>query len=98
MPQTRWDEESASKNRTDKIAVHGGPQARSLALALQDFVEGIRRYEFWHSLAWNDVKSPFRRSWLGEFWMVINLAIFVVAVGTIYSVLLNMPLADYLPH
>jgi ABC-type polysaccharide/polyol phosphate export permease len=49
-------------------------------------------------LAWNDIKARYRRSWLGEFWMAINLAIFILSVGTVYGVLLNMRLSDYLPQ
>jgi hypothetical protein len=54
------------------VSVYGGPQATTFAAALQDFVDGARRHQFWHDLAWNDVRARYRRSWLGEFWMAIN--------------------------
>jgi ABC-type polysaccharide/polyol phosphate export permease len=86
------------QTQSAEIIVYGGSQIRSFAGAIQDFTDGIRRYNYWHSLAWNDIKTRYRRSSLGEFWMVINLAIFVLSVGTVYGALLNMRLSDYLPH
>ena len=80
------------------VIVYGGPQAKSFGHTLRDLVEGLRCYEFWHTFAWNDIKARYRRSWLGEFWMVISLAVFVISVGTVYGFLLNVPLSNYLPR
>jgi len=98
MKQTRSYEQAMLGRKDSEITVFGGPQATSFAGALRDFTEGIERYSYWHSLAWNDIKTRYRRSWLGEFWMAINLAIFVLSVGTVYGVLLNMRLSNYLPQ
>ena len=64
---------------------------------MEDFTAGIKRYGYWHNLAWNDIKTRYRRSFLGEFWMAINLAIFIASVGAVYAILLNARLSDYLP-
>ena len=97
MTQTSYGRATLG-NEDLEIIVYGGPQVGSFAGMLRDFTEGVRRYDYWHSLAWNDIKARYRRSWLGEFWMAINLAIFVLSVGTVYGVLLNMRLSDYLPQ
>ena len=81
-----------------RVIIYGGPQAKSIAAAIEDFTAGIQRYSYWHNLAWNDVKTRYRRSLLGEFWMTINLAVFIVSVGVVYGALLHMSLSDYLPQ
>jgi ABC-type polysaccharide/polyol phosphate export permease len=87
-----------TKREDDAVVIYGGQQVRSFAGALRDFTDGVSRYSYWHSLAWNDIKARYRRSWLGEFWMTANLAIFVLSVGAVYGVLLNIPLSEYLPQ
>jgi homopolymeric O-antigen transport system permease protein len=81
-----------------EFRVHGGGAATTFAAALADLIEGTRSIQFWHNLAWNDVKARYRRTWLGEFWMAINLAVFVLGVGTVYALLLDVRLRDYLPQ
>ncbi len=80
------------------IHVYGGSEATKYAAALGDILEGLRRYEFWSSLAWNDVRARYRRSVIGEFWLTISLGIFVLSVGTVYALLMNIPISEYLPH
>jgi hypothetical protein len=75
-----------------EVRVHGGGAATTFAAALQDLIEGARSVQFWHNLAWNDVKARYRRTWLGEFWTAINLVVFVLAVGTVYGLLLDVQL------
>lgn len=87
-----------TKREAEAVVVYGGEKVRSFAGALRDFIEGASRYNYWHSLAWNDIKTRYRRSWLGEFWMTANLAIFVLSVGVVYGILLNMRLSEYLPQ
>jgi ABC-type polysaccharide/polyol phosphate export permease len=97
MTQTPSDERADFGHPNTGIVVYGGPQIRSVAAALEDFTAGIKRYGYWHNLAWNDIKTRYRRSLLGEFWMTVNLAIFVASVGAVYAILLNARLSDYLP-
>lgn len=97
MKQTHSSRATFGNDGSD-IIVYGGAQVGSFSAALQDFIAGVARFNYWHSLAWNDIKARYRRSWLGEFWMAINLAVFILSVGTVYGLLLNMRLSDYLPH
>ncbi len=98
MTQTHSDKPAGFGHPSTGIVVYGGSQARSIANALEDFIAGIKRYGYWHNLAWNDIKTRYRRSFLGEFWMAINLAIFVASVGAVYAILLHARLSDYLPQ
>ncbi len=79
-------------------AIYGGPQTRGFSSAFADFSAGLRRYDYWHSLAWGDIRARYRRSWLGEFWMAANLAVFVTSVGAVYGAILHIPPSAYLPH
>ena len=72
MTQTHSDERADFGHPSTGIVVYGGPQVRSVAAALEDFTAGIKHYGYWHNLAWNDIKTRYRRSLLGEFWMTVN--------------------------
>lgn len=67
-------------------------------MAFDDLRDGLARTDFWRGFAWNDVRARYRRSRIGEFWMVICIAIFVFAVGLVFSTLFGMSLATYLPY
>jgi ABC-2 type transport system permease protein len=81
-----------------KTNVYGGAQARSFNAALRDLREGIAQYQYWHHSALNDVRARYHRTALGEFWIGINLGVFVIAVGFFYGALLHLDPAVYLPH
>ena len=67
-------------------------------LAVADVAAAIRLRPLWIKLGWNDILSRYRRSTLGPFWSTINTAITVIALGTIYSQLFNMPIQQLLPY
>ncbi len=81
-----------------KIVVYGGSRAYTFAAALRDLRAGIIQYQYWHQLALNDLRARYRRTALGEFWIGISLAIFVLSIGFFFGVLLNLDPAVYLPH
>lgn len=81
-----------------EIAVYGGPQARTFAAAFRDLYDGSAQYQYWHYSALNDLRARYRRSALGEWWIGINLAIFVLSVGFFYGALLNLDPRTYLPY
>jgi ABC-type polysaccharide/polyol phosphate export permease len=88
----------ASKPAEKGVLVFGGAYSRGLSPALADLCEGLSQIEFWHIFAANDVRARYRRSRLGEFWLVISLGVFVIAVGGVYGRLLGQQMADYLPR
>jgi len=54
----------------------------------------------WHTwvlLALQDVKSRYRRSVLGPFWLTLTSVFYVAGLGIVYSRLLNLDLKEYLP-
>ncbi len=67
------------------------------ALALKDIVEGAKAWRIWLFLAWQDVQLRYRRSYIGPFWITINMAITISAIGFLYGRLFKRNLMDYYP-
>jgi lipopolysaccharide transport system permease protein len=63
-----------------------------------EFRDAVGQWRVWMLLAFYDVKGRYRRSLLGQFWIVISMAITVAALGLVYSVIFRFPLADYLTY
>ncbi len=67
--------------------------------AVKDIVDGVvYRGNLWGALARQDIKQRYRRSVLGPFWLTITTAIFVSALGFLYSELFKQSLTDYVPY
>ncbi len=69
-----------------------------MALAYQDFISSLKNYRLWLYFGWSDIKLRYKGSVLGPFWITLSTSIFVVAIGIVYSHLLNEPLAIYIPY
>jgi lipopolysaccharide transport system permease protein len=65
--------------------------------SLQDIFEGWASWRLWIRFGWHDVVARYRRSWLGPFWLVAAMSIFVIALGVVYSTLFKVPIREYLP-
>jgi homopolymeric O-antigen transport system permease protein len=63
----------------------------------QDFFAGLQRWDIFVRLGWFEVKRRYRRTILGPFWGTANLAVFILAMGTVGGGILGKGLADYLP-
>ena len=66
--------------------------------AVGDLRQGLSQRELWLSLGWQDIKQRYRRSTLGPLWITIATGVMAVALGFLYSVLFQIPLAEFLPH
>jgi ABC-type polysaccharide/polyol phosphate export permease len=65
---------------------------------LQDFLEALRLRRIWLRLSWMDIRLRYQRSYLGPLWLTIQTAVFILAVGTIFGLVLQGLKADYLPY
>jgi ABC-type polysaccharide/polyol phosphate export permease len=65
---------------------------------LLDLREGLQRNRLWFNLAWNDIRSRYRRTVLGPFWTVLSTATLVGALGFVNAVLWNISISTYLPY
>jgi lipopolysaccharide transport system permease protein len=66
-------------------------------LAWRDLVEGAALWRLGLALGWLDIKLRYRGSLLGPFWLTISTAVWVAAMGALYSLLFHMSLQGYLP-
>lgn len=73
------------------------PAASQTERAVQDIVQGARAMNLWGLLAWQDIRSRYRRSTLGPFWLTLSMGLLVSLLGWLYSVLFQVDLVRYLP-
>ena len=73
-------------------------RASRLAPVFADLRDGSGRWHLWRALAWKDIKGRYRRTVIGPFWTALSTAIFVSALGAVYTVLWHTKVADYLPY
>ena len=66
--------------------------------AVADLSQGLHQRELWLSLGWQDIKQRYRRSTLGPLWITIATGVMATALGFLYSILFQIPLAQFLPH
>nr|WP_179276398.1 ABC transporter permease [Rhodococcus sp. 06-235-1A] len=66
--------------------------------AFGDLRTGFNQRELWLHLGWQDIKQRYRRSVIGPFWITIATGVQAIAMGLLYSVLLNIDLRTFLPH
>ncbi|MFY2788096.1 ABC transporter permease [Rhodococcus sp. KRD162] len=66
--------------------------------AFGDLRTGFAQRELWLHLGWQDIKQRYRRSVIGPFWITIATGVQAIAMGLLYSVLLNIDLREFLPH
>ena len=72
---------------------YGGRQR----LAREDLMEGLRLSRLFRSLGWLDIKTRYRGSALGPFWLTLSMAVQAGTMGVLYAVLFHMKLHDFLP-
>ena len=65
--------------------------------ALDDVVKGAALWRLGLTLGWLDIKLRYRGSMLGPFWLTISTAVWIGAMGVLYSLLFKMDLHAYLP-
>jgi ABC-type polysaccharide/polyol phosphate export permease len=48
-------------------------------------------------LGWQDVRLMYRRSVLGQFWITLSMAITFAAIGSVFGLIFQSPIVQYLP-
>lgn len=57
----------------------------------------IKKYELWIFLSWSDIKSRYRRTMIGPFWLVIANAVTICGISLVWSTLFNINIVEYVP-
>lgn len=69
-----------------------------ITVAFEDVFESARHWRLWLLIGWREVVRRYRRTSLGPFWTTASCAMFIVAIGFMYSAVWNTELAKYLPY
>lgn len=72
--------------------------ASNLQKAKLDLYGGLLRAPLFWSMAWQDTKQRYRRSFLGPFWITVSTGIMVGAMGPLYGALFGQDVSNYLQH
>jgi ABC-type polysaccharide/polyol phosphate export permease len=86
-----------SKGGQDGVSISTSPEQKALGRAVDDLLDGARRWRIWSVLAMFDIRARYRRSKLGQFWITISMAVMICALGIVYSAIFRVPLDSYLP-
>ncbi|WP_424137192.1 ABC transporter permease [Roseomonas chloroacetimidivorans] len=71
---------------------------RRMQRACEDLRQGFASWRLAWALARLDLRNRYRGSVIGPFWMTLSTLLMLIGLGLLYSRLLNLSLADYLPH
>ncbi|MGO4527062.1 ABC transporter permease [Microvirga sp. 2MCAF35] len=63
-----------------------------------DVKQGFENWRVWWLLGIGDIRQRYRRSKLGQFWITLSIAIFIGAIGVVYSALFRQPVQTYIPY
>jgi ABC-type polysaccharide/polyol phosphate export permease len=72
------------------------PNAREAAW--QDLVRSLIGWRVWYLLGTNDARQRYRRSRIGQFWITINIAVFIICIGSINSSIFRVDISTYIPQ
>jgi lipopolysaccharide transport system permease protein len=69
-----------------------------VAEAATDIAEAMKKYHLAAVFGWQDIAQRYRRSKVGAFWLSINMAVLIAAIGLIFGTLFRSPMQDFLPY
>jgi len=65
--------------------------------AVRDIREALGTYHLIGTLGWQDVGPRYRRSRVVAFWLTINIAVMLGALGLVFGTLFGQPMREFLP-
>jgi ABC-type polysaccharide/polyol phosphate export permease len=68
-----------------------------MEIGLLDLTQAFRRLPVALFFAWSDTKARYKRSFLGPFWLVLTTMVGVIGMGYIWSILLRIDRAEFIP-
>ncbi len=71
---------------------------RQVRFALADLIEGARGWRSWLFLASEAVKSQYRRTVLGPWWITLQAALFIVGLSVLFGAILDIETTGFLPY
>lgn len=72
--------------------------AGSLRAGLADLRTAYARYPIWWGLTWSDIRSQYRRTYLGPWWLTARMLVFAFGLTFLFGILFGQDLASFLPY
>jgi ABC-type polysaccharide/polyol phosphate export permease len=63
-----------------------------------DLVDGARSWRVWHLMGTADLRRRHSRSKFGQFWIALSTGVTIFALGLVWSLLWQMPVAGIMPY
>ena len=70
----------------------------ALGHAIADIGATFKEYDLIHMMGWQDIRTRYKRSVLGPFWLTISMGIMIMMLGFLFSKILNLPLHEFFPY
>lgn len=71
---------------------------KGIKVAIDDISDALSKYRLALVFGWQDVAQRYRRSRVGAFWLTLNMAVFIGALGLIFGTLFNSEMREFLPY
>lgn len=66
--------------------------------ALEDISAGIKSRSVWWTLTWYTMRSQYRRTYIGPWWMTLQQLIFVAGLSVVFGLLFQQDLTTFVPY
>jgi len=70
----------------------------TIADGIKDIRAGLKRSPVWWTLTWQSIKSQYRRTYLGPWWITVQQIIFVAGLSLLFGILLDQDLTTFIPY
>jgi ABC-type polysaccharide/polyol phosphate export permease len=70
----------------------------NLRIGLKDIFLSLHRLQLVFLLAWHDIRSRYRRSTLGPFWITISMGVLIFTIAIIFGAIFGRSLKEFLPY
>ncbi|WP_448786193.1 ABC transporter permease [Brucella intermedia] len=87
-----------SLERPINRALASVPSKEGVSAALADISDALSKYRLALIFGWQDVSQRYRRSRVGAFWLTLNMAVFIGALGMIFGTLFQSHMGQFLPY
>ena len=79
------------------VLTHNEKKRSRFYVSFKDFVDSFSEWRLWFYLSYADIRRRYRRTVIGPFWATLSMAIFIGAMGIIFSTLWHQRINHYLP-
>jgi lipopolysaccharide transport system permease protein len=97
-PYSEPRELSGKAERSSRMIMPGALVPNSMREGVRDWREGALQWRVWHLMGTAELRRRYARSRIGQFWLTISTGVFVVALGVVWALLWNLPVANMLPY